>query len=221
VQGLLLLGLGCALGPQDEPAAETPVSGRHPATHGGRGGQQGDDDSGPGDTGPDDTDPDGAAPTGLVITEIMRFPTLGEPGSWFEVTNTAARAADTRALVVEGNGGRSFGVAGPAIPPGGRRVFGASGDPGRNGGVAVDQAWLVSLALDGTTGHLALRANGAVIDSVSWDPSFPHVAGRAMALDPAASDAAANDYASAWCVATTRYGTGDRGTPGDANPACM
>ena len=39
-------------------------------------------------------------------------------------------------------------------------------------------------------------------------------------MDPGASDVVSNDNGWNWCLGQTDYGTGDLGSPGEANPPC-
>ena len=41
-----------------------------------------------------------------------------------------------------------------------------------------------------------------------------------MVLDPDHLDADSNDDGAYWCAATTAYGDGDLGSPGEPNPDC-
>jgi hypothetical protein len=161
----------------------------------------------------------------LVITEIMRRPGAvpGPDGAWFEVTNVAATPLALDGLRVETDGGAGFVVgAGPALPPGARRVFGGSPDSARNGGVPVDQAYdPATFVLGDAAGTLSLSAGSVVVDRVRYDDAtFPNGRGQSMSLDPAAVDATLNDRGTAWCAGATVFGSGDRGTPGAPNDLC-
>ena len=63
---------------------------------------------------------------------------------------------------------------------------------------------------------ILLMNGGAEIDRVEYDggPSFPDPSGASMALKDPSLD---NNVGSNWCVSSTPYGAGDRGTPGAAN----
>lgn len=63
-------------------------------------------------------------------------------------------------------------------------------------------------------------ADGVTLDRVAWDRTWPVARGVALALDPAVVSPTYNDVADSWCPATSPYGAGDLGTPGEANPAC-
>lgn len=65
-----------------------------------------------------------------------------------------------------------------------------------------------SLSLNNSGEQLWLVANGVDIDST---PTITATAGAAGQRDPSSG---------AWCVATTSWTGGDKGTPGTANVAC-
>jgi hypothetical protein len=56
-----------------------------------------------------------------------------------------------------------------------------------------------------------------VLDSISWSSS---TAGEAWTVDPLAEDPTANDDPLNWCLATTPFGAGDLGTPGEQGLSC-
>ena len=69
---------------------------------------------------------------------------------------------------------------------------------------------------------LSFSCDLGLVDSISWDATWPWAPGYTMQLDPIAEDAAANDSEANWCVALAAdtYGLGDHGTPGGANKDC-
>jgi hypothetical protein len=163
-------------------------------------------------------------PGDLVVTEIMQNPLLVADGTgeWFEVWNASGLDVDLAGLVVSDLGTDTFTVAGSwVLPADGVVVFGASADPAANGGVPVDYVWS-GFTLGNGDDEVVLSWGGVTFDVVAYDggPGFPDPNGASMTLDPASTDAAANDDAANWCEASSAYGLGDRGTPGAANDAC-
>ena len=101
-------------------------------------------------------------------------------------------------------------------------VFGASGDPSRNGGVMVDYVYGTDLTLGNGEDELVLSSEERVIDEVVYSDDSPWVdpGGASLTLAPSARDASANDDPTSWCEAVSPYGEGDLGTPGAANDRC-
>ncbi|MCB9730231.1 MAG: lamin tail domain-containing protein [Deltaproteobacteria bacterium] len=166
------------------------------------------------------------APGDLVIDEILKNPSaVGDTnGEWFEVANVSGTALDLAGCVLSSNNDLDHTIPkSPAltVPAAGFLVFGASANASVNGGVSVDHAWS-GIALGNGADSLTIRCDNVVVDTVAWDDggSFPDPEGAAMQLDPGSLDPAANDDGAHWCVATPTFGTGDKGTPGQPNPAC-
>jgi len=188
-------------------------------------------DSDPGSTpASDDTGATAAASTPgageLVVTEIMNDPGAvdGDFGEWIELWNATARTLDLEGIEVTDDDGVGFVIEGP-LPVGadGRLVLGVSDDTAVNGGVPVDYAYDVELVkLGNDDDAVILRADGVTVDAVAYDPveGFPAEEGASKSLSPLQHGATANDAATAWCVASSTYGAGDRGTPGAGNDAC-
>ena len=104
-------------------------------------------------------------------------------------------------------------------------VFGANLDPGVNGGLAVDYAWS-GFTLGNGDDELIVAESSAmavIFDTVVWDDgdTFPDPNGASMNLDSGAYDAGLNDDADNWCLGTTTFGSGDRGTTGSLNVVCI
>ena len=170
----------------------------------------------------------------VVVTEIQHDPgavpdVLGE---WFEVRNTTAQAIDLEGWTISDDGGELYVVAngglGVFVAAGAELVLGRNGDPGTNGGVAVDHVY-AGIDLETVGDALVLTSPaGRIIDRVAWTTGaggWPAgVSGSALSLDAALLDATQNDAGGAWCAATTPLDvlspTTTRGTPGATNPSC-
>jgi hypothetical protein len=168
---------------------------------------------------------DDLLPGDLVITEILQDPAavLDSSGEWFEVLNTTGLDVELEGLVVADDGGSSFTVSSSLLVAAGERVlFGANVDPLLNGGAPVAYDF-GAFSLSNSDDELELRAGAIVVDRVAWTgvAPWPDPNGASMSLDPSATDAIANDDPLAWCEATTPFGDGDRGTPGEANEPCL
>ena len=190
------------------------------------------DDDGDGDVDCADTDCAAAPacapipPGALVITEIMQNPAAvaDTVGEWIEIANTTTKTLDLQGLVLSKTSGTKHTVSngGPLlVAPGGRIVLGASTDTDANGGAPVAYAW-VGYSLGNGADDVILRSGEVVVDQVAWDDgkTFPDPNGASMTLSPESLSATANDKGEAWCAATTPFGAGDLGTPGQANPPC-
>ena len=165
----------------------------------------------------------------LVITEILYDPAAVSDtrGEWFEVHNPGATDFALDGCVVAfGPPGDSATrvVTGVTLPAGGWQVFARNAED--NGGLppGVHAYGGLSLANGGDTVTLSCGPAGAqvIVDTVAYgvDEPWPTGSGKALSLSAGALTAAANDAATAWCLATTPYGAGDLGTPGAPNPAC-
>ncbi len=158
----------------------------------------------------------------LVITEILRDPLAvsDSAGEWFELFNAAATGLDLEGCVITDLGRDTHTVTGSLlVERRGRLVLARNADVAINGGVDVDYR------VNGTTlgngeDEIIITCRGVEIDRVVWDATFPAPSGASMTLRTGARSASANDDAANWCAATTVFGAGDRGTPGDRNDAC-
>jgi len=164
----------------------------------------------------------------LVVSEIHKDPdaVADEQGEWFEVFNPTDSTFDLRQLVVRDLGGEAFTVDQSLIvAPRGRLVFARVADPAVNGGVTADFAYGAEFALgNNNTDEILIenRQAGVEIDRVAFENfTFPNVQGASISLDPEDHDAVSNDLGMNWCEGQTKYGDGDRGTPGRPNPQCL
>ena len=162
----------------------------------------------------------------LVITELMYDPSGSDTDrEWFEVFNAAGVDVDLEGLCIIRSTTDHLVLGTLPVAAGAYVVFGIDSDPTRNGGAPIDYEY-TDIALPNSGGELSLTdscAAGRVLDSVAWDggPSFPDPDGASMTLDPNHIDATDNDDGSHWCEGTSTFGSGDRGTPGAANDACL
>jgi len=169
-----------------------------------------------------------AAAGDLVITEVMPNPDVDgmvadEDGEWIEIV--AAASFDLAGLGLgrlDGSDGGIVETAGGECLPlssGDYAVIARSADSTINGELPrVDGTFDFSLRnSDEGLGVGLLAETGDYADGITWASSS---AGATRSLDPAATDAMANDDEASFCDATEPYGLGDLGTPGDENPSC-
>jgi competence protein ComEC len=158
-----------------------------------------------------------AAQAPLVIDEIMADPRAvpDERGEWFELYNPGDGAATLRGWTIASGNDAPHPIAGDVVVPArGYAVLARSAAREANGGVTVAYAYGPALSLGNDADWLVLRdASGATVDSVAWR-SAPSGAARGV-RDPSAASADVNG--AAWTTQSSRYGAGDRGTPGAPN----
>ncbi len=162
----------------------------------------------------------------LVINEILQDPAAvsDSAGEWLELYNPTGSPVDVEGWTLRDDGTNSHTIANGAplvVPPGGYLVLARNADPSTNGGVAVGYEYS-SFALSNADDEvILLDGGGAEVDRVEYDggPAFPSAAGKSMefARDPGLD----NNLGSNWCEGYLLFGTGDRGTPGEANHCCL
>jgi hypothetical protein len=158
----------------------------------------------------------------LVITEVHpdSAAVSDQYGEWFEVFNASGEIVDLVGLQVYDSGSELFEVTESLVLEAeGLAVFGRDADSSLNGGLTVDYGYS-GLVLANTTDSLILDNGVEVIDQVAYDTDWPFEPGAAMALDLSSWDSLSNDDIDRWCLATTPYGDGDLGTPGEDNLDC-
>ena len=202
----------------DDTSGSSDTSGDNGANGGGNGGDTGSNGGGNGG---------GSAPAvgDLVITEVMWDPATvdGDFGEWIEVLNHSGSTLELQGLTITDGDGDGFTISRSlTVTSGDRLVFGPSADTSVNGGVHVDYAYdIKSMKLDNAADTLTIWDGTTTIDELAYDVmSFPYAEGRSTSLDPVHEDATANDRGANWCLSSTAYGGGDRGTPGAANDPC-
>jgi hypothetical protein len=161
------------------------------------------------------------APGSVVITEIMSDPTRVEDavGEWIEVLVTSdfdlnglavGRASDlSDATVVTGE---------ECVPvqAGTLLVLAREEDPELNGGLPrVDGVFRFNL--NQSNNQVVVSYGGVLLDALPYGST---AAGIAHNVDPRYQTPEANDDPRHRCRATTPYGAGDLGTPGEPNIEC-
>lgn len=156
----------------------------------------------------------------VVVSEVMSDPTDDDDGKeWFEVY--VAAAFDLNGLAVGKNPDLSDAVPlaiNDCLPVAAdsRLVFAQEMDPALNGGLpSVDALFDFSINQDG--GRIVLSYQGMLLDEYPYGSTDPGVAKN---LDPDFHTAELNDVPGFSCDATTPYGDGDLGTPGEDNVDC-
>jgi len=175
-------------------------------------------------------DEDWVAVGDLVISELMPDPLMVEDdlGEWFEVVNVSARDIELQGWTFAYSAGSVTVESSVVVSPGEHALMAASSLPERNGGLPwVD--WMYTrddLRLTNTGDSLAVTMGATVIDELAYDTiDWTVPEGASLYLDPGYLDAAVNDDHLPWCITPSEAeydylgeGTGDYGTPGEANP---
>ncbi|PIE17223.1 MAG: hypothetical protein CSA66_06385 [Proteobacteria bacterium] len=166
-----------------------------------------------------------AASGDLVITEIMRNPASeDDEGEWIELYNPQPVARALSGCTLSDDDADSYTFAEDAaviVPAKGRLILGRSASAEDSGGLSPDHVYAGFVLANGAD-EVTLSCGGVVIDRVAYAAEgWPFEAGAALSLRPELSNAVANDVSSAWCDATTTYGTrANKGTPRKVNPPC-
>ena len=156
----------------------------------------------------------------LIITEIMKNPSAVDDdlGEYFEVYNTTSSAIDMIGLVISDQGSDSHTIGSSVIvPANGYVVLGRNDDTDTNGDITVDYEYS-GIVMSNGTDEIQIVCSGTTIDLVAYsDAAFPDTAGAAMELSATALNSTDNDDGANWGNAINDIGSGDLGTPGDAN----
>ncbi len=158
-------------------------------------------------------------PGELVITEVMPNPkaVADTAGEWFEIT--ALAPFDLNELLLSNGGASPVEVKSGhclRLEPGSFALIARSGNPANNGGLPF-VTYTAGLSLTNSNGTVAVSDGATVLHQVTWTSSPD---GASLQLDPAKLGDGDRDDMANFCAATTPYGAGDLGSPGDANASC-
>jgi len=140
-----------------------------------------------------------------------------ELGEWIELYNNTTSNVNLNGLVVK-VGTKSLTIpVDYTLQPGGYAFVCKDSQ----GGAGAIYYYGTALTLVNSNGSIQLYnsalSTAVLLSQVSYTTS---PTGASLSLDPVNfSFTLASDIAS-WCTATEAYSTGDKGTPGTANPAC-
>lgn len=176
----------------------------------------------------------------IIITELMIDPTKvsDKKGEWIELFNATNSTIDINGWLLKDSGfGHPIKAPKPLrIKPGAYMVLGLSSDPKENGNYTADYAY-DNFSMTNLQGAIFIKWGNVVIDSVTYyakgffcDPKNPKPGcqdqgfdigqGQSLSLDPENYSHTENDLAENWCKGKVKFGDGDFGTPGVANPTC-
>lgn len=166
----------------------------------------------------------------VLITEFMKDPSSvsDASGEWIELYNPAPGRINLEGMVLSDGGSNSHTIDnngnGLFLRPGRYMVLGSNDTPATNGGIPVRYRWSGFTLANGADSIILTAANGALMDRVDYDDGvlWPDSPGMSISLDPAVTDALANDDPANWCHSTTPISVAnpDTGTPRAPNDVC-
>ncbi len=162
----------------------------------------------------------------IVVTEFMNdsdavSDTVGE---WLEIYNTTGSPIDLNGWSLKDDGSNlyTFSVS-VVVPANSYFVLGRGpADPSQNGGVNLDFSYGDNYTLGNSADEIILLSPTDVeIDRVNYGiGGFPDGGpGFSISLDPTQLTGD-NNLATNWCLSTSTFGDGDKGTPGAVNDVC-
>lgn len=159
-------------------------------------------------------------PGDIIITEIMANPkavsdTVGE---WFEIYNSTEADIDLTGCEFTDNGSNKFTISQLIVPAETYVVLARNGNPEENGGLIPDYTYS-SYTLTNTEDAIILTCQEIEIDRIEYNSTlgFTIPDGASLFLKNLLLD---NNTSANWCVSTSIYGLGDKGTPKFANDEC-
>ena len=158
-----------------------------------------------------------AAASDVTISEVMVDPRAVSDanGEWLELHNRGRSSVSIRGWSLRSGNDRPHRIsANITIAPGGFVVLARNRAPATNGGVRAAYAYGSALSFANSRDWLSIAdARGVTADSIAWQRSVAGASGElADDVQPHASVSTPR-----WYLATSRYGRGDRGTPGAPN----
>ena len=164
----------------------------------------------------------------LLITEIMSNPTAlsDTEGEWFEIYNNSDQSIDLQNLILGRDDANRHTISDALVLlPGDYAVL----ERNDTASIALNSYTFGSDLLLPNTGAVLSIFNegtednpGPLIFSVDYGAAnFPEGTGASICLNPNLLNASDAVLGSSWCISSSTYNTGDLGTPGTANDACL
>lgn len=159
----------------------------------------------------------------ILITEIMVNPEVVSDanGEWIEIWNATNHDLLLNGLTLKDAGSNLHVITSTinlVLPPNGYWVLAKNGDWLTNGGAEANYAYQ-NFTLGNTSDQVILTgADQALIDQVSYSSGWPVASGASMELHPDFQSFSGNDQPEHWFPAKIAFGSGDKGSPGKANP---
>lgn len=159
----------------------------------------------------------------ILITEIMVNPEAVSDanGEWFEIWNSTNHDLLLNGLLLKDAGTNQHVMTSAAnlvLPAKSYWLLARNGDALTNGGVSVNYIFQ-NFTLSNTSDQLIITAaDETLIDQVSYGSGWPIASGASMELQPDYLSFGGNDQPEHWLPARIAFGSGDKGSPGKANP---
>lgn len=162
----------------------------------------------------------------LIISEFMPNPAVVSDtvGEWFEVFNRGSAAVDINGWTIRDDDTDQHVIDAPGgltVEPNGFLVLARDGNSAANGGVVADYAYGGSFLLANTADEVVLVDSSAVeqarvtYSSATW----PYASGFSAEINDLLAPSPGSP--TVWVTASSVYGSGDRGSPGDPGPATL
>ena len=164
----------------------------------------------------------------ILITEIMFDPTAlaDTEGEWFEIYNNSDKTVNLRNLVIRRDATNKHTIMDfIELLPGNYYVLSRTA----NATDALNKyVYGTSVLLPNNGATLSIYNEdidlqpGALIFSVNYGgANFPSASGASIILSPEKMNAGDAISGTSWCISSSLYNTGDKGTPGKANDFCL
>ena len=155
----------------------------------------------------------------LLIAEYMHDPAAADDasGEYVEIFNPTTDDLSLRGMAVGDSGYDSVSFASNLLVPAGERVVvGNSGHPADNGGYTPSAVWPeLAFELDNGVDEIILSHGSSEVDGLLYDggATYPDPTGRSVERIDLLGATEGSNFA----AATIPFGSGDEGTPRDAN----
>ncbi len=158
----------------------------------------------------------------LIITEIMYNPqsVSDSKGEWFEIYNSSNEDLNLQGCIFSDNDKDDFTVdQSIIIKSNDYLTLGKNNNFTENGGVEIDFVYS-GFTLANSEDEIIITCNEQEIDRVEYGKvrNFPDKAGHSISL---ANYKLNNNLGENWCLSTSSFGQGDKGTPGRKNDLCQ
>lgn len=168
----------------------------------------------------------------LVISEFMADSSKVSDGDgeWIEIYNPGTEDVDLEGFMIADEVTVTGHIIladgkGVIVPAGDYVVLASNASKTDSGGLVAAYGWSGFGLNNGGDTIALMNPDGSVIDTLTYASAklgWPKGAsGVAYHLNPAKANAKDNDDGANWCLATSTYGLGDKGTPGAANVGCV
>ncbi len=158
----------------------------------------------------------------LIITEIMYNPQAvsDSKGEWFEIYNRTNKELDLQGCIFKDNNKDDFTIDEQLIiQPQQYLTLGKNSSSTENGGVKINFSYS-GFTLANNEDEIIIICQEQEIDRVEYGKtrSFPDKTGYSIIL---ADINLNNNLGENWCLSSSSFGQGDKGTPGQENDSCQ